>query len=668
MFSNCHTLPPQALKKKNQFSIMRSQLVSLDSEFYDWLFNYANTGNQTHEIIKYPRRDYQVPLIEDVINGFKEHDRGKLLAACGTGKTLTALWIKEDMGCAKTLFVAPNLALIKQTLESWAPQANEPFEYICVCSDKTVSDNDLLSDDRIDVSYIGVPVTTDSDDIVKFLAHEGGRDKVVFSTYQSLDAVYAAIQKADGYCFDIAFFDEAHRTAGSKDTNMFTIGMSDDFIPCKKRLFMTATERVVSSRVINAANEYGVSVYSMDNEELYGPTFASLPFREAIEKGIISDYKIILSCMDESDLTSIIDENRLITLDEGENISQAKTVFKQIILAKAMSDCNVKKVISYHYNIGSAKDFISPSIQKALSSEIINYEDKNTCISHINGTMPARERQSIFGDFIKADYGIISNARCLTEGIDVPIIDAVFFSDPKNSVVDIIQAIGRSLRKSPDKRNKYSYIIIPVVIPRASRSFSDIDPKEFETLHSVIQALRDQDHILADCIDRLNMKVATAGTNQPTVGGDDGPIVIDLPERIDIKEFASSLSLKIAEISAKADNISDIITDSSRASGVNRVFRTMGDMTIDTYFHNNVEPTINMFDANNSPLDSATLKINNNNLSHTRKVGAIAKRFDSDYELSEIGKALVNNPDDYISIFREQMLKYYPKFKFRDFA
>lgn len=673
IFANSYTLPKQAYKKKDQFTILRDSLTSLKDEFFKWLFEYANTGKEVLKKEKHKPKKHQKKMIEEVFEGFNDKNRGKLLAACGTGKTLTALWIKEKMNAHIVLFVAPNLALIKQTLESWMPQSAKPFSYMCVCSDQTVADNDT-DDFAADVSYIGVPVSTDAAKIKKFLEYKTDKDKVIFATYQSLDAIVVALQDKDDFSFDIAFFDEAHRTAGNKDSQMFIIGMNDEFIRCKKRLFMTATERFVNPHIVGRAKQLNYEVFSMDNEEQYGHTFTSLPFREAIDQGIISDYKIVLCCMNESELTKIIRDNQIIST--GDRKIDAQTLFKQVLLAKTMGDIGINKVVSYHRNIEMAKQFINPpegapicEIISALNNSI---ESSDVFAGHINGTMSAGERKEIFDAFIHAPYGVISNARCLTEGVDVPIIDAVYFSEPKNSIVDIIQAVGRSLRKDSNKPNKVSYIIIPMIIADNVAKFEDIDPKDFSTLHSVIQALRDQDRILADYIDKLNLRAAKGKghiSNDP-----DAPIIIELSEQLDLDEFSNELSLRIAEVNKDPSNISKefIVNKASRTSGIKRTFRTVGDYNIDAYYNNLVIPTLEKYETFVKGLSREAITINHNNVSHCVKIGALIEK-DMKFYVTDIGKAMFEYRDMYIDIFKEQMLKYYeldtitrvPRFPYR---
>lgn len=669
IFANCYELPQQAYKKKRQFMILRNELTSLGKEFFDWLYSFATAGIQSTNIIKYNPLPHQIKMISDVCEGFITEKRGKMLAACGTGKTLTALWIKEKIGANTVLFVAPNLALIKQTLEAWMPQASNPFTYLCVCSDNTVAQNTNQNENdefQTDSSYIGVPVTTDPEKIIEFIRFDTTKDKIIFSTYQSLDAIVSALGKMDDFKFELIFFDEAHRTAGNKDTQMFIIGMNDEFISAEKRLFMTATERFVNPRIIGRAHEYKYEIFSMDNYEQYGPTFTSLPFREAIEQEIISDYKIVLCCMKEGELKSIIDANLILNIGNQEIESQ--NLFKQVLLAKVMRDINIHKAISYHKNIDSAKLFIVSPSGVNLSDVVANVVDSidisDVYTDHINGTMSAGVRTKIFDEFIASPYGVISNARCLTEGVDVPIIDAVYFADPKNSVIDIIQAVGRSLRKVKDNPQKISYIIIPIIVSDEVTNFEEINPENFSTLHTVVQALRDQDRILADYVDKLNLKLATGKT--PVFKGDDIiPLVIEVTEQLDIDDIADQILLRVAEVNKDPVNFSRefIFTPESRTSGVKRgSFKTVGDYNLNSFLGSCIIPTLNKYASMDVGLQRTDIKINHNNVSHTKKIGAIEEK-DGKFNVTNIGRAFYEctSYEAARPIFQEQILKFFER-------
>jgi predicted helicase len=667
IFANCYELPKQAYKKKNQFAILRNELNSLKPEFFKWLYEYATTGASKPRIEKYTPLPHQDKMISEVLEGFSTEERGKMLAACGTGKTLAALWIKERLSAKKVLFVVPNLALIKQTLEAWMPQAEEPFIYLCVCSDATVAGDAIQSENdefQPDVSYIDVPVTTDSKRILDFINYPSQKDKVVFSTYHSLDAIVAALEKNDEFSFDIAFFDEAHRTAGSKDTQMFVMGMNDNFIPCRKRLFMTATERIVNPRIVGRAQEYNYEIFSMDNYDQYGITFSSLPFRSAIEQKIISDYKIVVCCVKEEELKNIIDNNLMLNL--GDINVDSQNLFKQVLLAKTMKDIGISKVISYHRDIETAQLFIS-SGNGATLSEIITgvskeIESTDVYCDHINGTMSAGVRKRIFDEFVATPLGVISNVRCLTEGVDVPIIDAVYFADPKNSIIDIIQAVGRSLRKVATNPDKNSYIIIPIIISDEVLNFEDIEPENFSTLHSVVQALRDQDRILADYIDKLNLKLAT-GEKSKEGDTEDPPLVIEVTENLEIDDIAEKLLLRVAEVNRDPANISRefIFEPKARMSGVKRGdFTTIGDYTLESYWNSCVLATLQKYDSLDIGLPRADIVVDHNNVSHAVKIGALVEQGRKFY-ITDVGRKLFacSTFEDAAPIFQEQLLKFH---------
>ncbi|NLM75056.1 MAG: AlwI family type II restriction endonuclease [Clostridiaceae bacterium] len=666
--ANCYELPQQAYKKKSQFTILRDELNSLDLDFFKWLHIFATTGVYEKEDERYTPLPHQQKMIDEVLEGFQTERRGKMLAACGTGKTLTALWIKEELSAKNVLFVVPNLALIKQTLEAWMPQAQEPFIYLCVCSDTSVANVQHADDDSFqpDASYIDVPVTTDSEKIARFINFQTDKDKVIFSTYHSLDAIVAALGRNEGFTFDIAFFDEAHRTAGTKDTQMFIMGMNDSFIPAQKRLFMTATERIVNPRIVGRAREYNYEVFSMDNYEQYGVTFTSLPFRSAIDKKIISDYKIVVCCTKEEELKSIIDNDLL--LNVGNRNVDSQNLFKQVLLAKTMNDLGIKKIISYHRDIRTAQQFISPEEGTPLD-EVISGVSKEIATAdvycdHINGTMQAGKRKRIFDEFVATPFGVISNARCLTEGIDVPIIDAVYFADPKNSIIDIIQAVGRSLRTVDDNPEKVSYIIIPIIIADDVSSFEDIEPENFSTLHSVVQALRDQDRILADYIDKLNLKLAT-GKKVEDEGSEDVPLIIEVSEELNIDDIAEKILLRVAEVNRDPANISPEFKfeAEARASGVRRGnFTTIGDYTLPSYWCSCIQATLEKYETFEIGLPRAAIKVDNNNVSHAEKMGALIQR-ENKFYVTDVGRRLFDCStfDEAIPILQEQLLKFHKR-------
>lgn len=661
IFSNCYELPAQASKKKNQMSILMSTLLELSPSFFENVFDFANKNIISAVAAqKYTPREHQKKIIEDVLKGFSSSPRGKVISACGTGKTLTALWIKEALNAKQTLFIVPSLALIKQTLDEWFLQKRIDFDFLCVCSDESVIDKTQLDEFYTNTADLNFPVTTNTEEISKFLNSQS-ENKIVFSTYQSLGCIVSAMMNTPGFKFDLGIFDEAHRTAGSKDSDMFVFAMEDTYIPIEKRLFMTATERVVSPRVKKLIEQTEYSIFSMDDEQKYGQTFSRLNFGEAIEKGIISDYKIIVSCIKESEIKAMVDANRYVASSEN-GMSSAEMLFKQSILANIFKTLNVKKVISYHSSIDKANKFINGATNifplNTVIENTFNIDNLTTCFKHINGNTKSSERYQIFNQFKSSDIGVLSNAKCLTEGVDIPIVDAVYFVDHKNSIIDIIQAIGRALRKSEQKT--ISYIILPLVVPETITDFSKISPEQFETLHNVIQSLREQDSRLADSIDELNLCVARnsfSGRKNTTI---DDKLKIILPENIDIGKFTENILIRIAEVNKNPTSAKITISNSieNRSSNYTRVFTTIGDYTLESYINSCVKPTMEKFDDYNSEYNSTQLKVNHNNVSHTERIGVIEK-CGSLYKLTPLGMSLAKNEITYEELVKLQMLRYY---------
>lgn len=666
--ANCAILPKVSNKKKNQMSILLDKYMELDKDFFDSFLEYLKENKITTSHKKAtPDGDhqYQQELINQIVDGLSKNDKGKFIAACGIGKTLIAMWVHETMKAGTVLFVVPSLALIKQTLDSWVKNCNVPFSFLCVCSDSTVV---AIEDDVNTISSeVDFPVTTNPSDIQRFLADNADK-KIVFVTYHSLDAVSNALCETE-YSFDLGIFDESHRTAGTKDSLMFIYGMEDKYIPIKKRLFMTATERLVSPRLKSAVSDAENIIFSMDDVTKYGPTLASLNFGQAIEKGIICDYKIVVCTITENDIADLVSKRKIVTTELGDSESSASidVLLKEVLIGKVMNELNVKKVISYHAYVKNAKTFVNGNSKIHAVGDIIDAiisdtSNISTYTSHVNGTMSAGERKEILASFANSKRGLISNAKCLTEGVDVPAIDAVYFVDPKNSMIDIVQAVGRALRKSASKQSNCSYIVIPIVIPNNASLFSHIAPNNFDTLHNVIQAMRSQDASLADVIDEINFSAATG-----TLGKKDTSLsskVLFMPySKMGINDFENSLSLRIAEVNKNPTdpNSPSIWTESApkaRKSKMKRVFVSIGDYTLDAYLDSLVMPTLKKFTDIDAEMDGNDIKCNHNNVSHAVRMGVISKN-KKKYKMTPIGKLLLADKSIYPSVSKEQLLKYY---------
>lgn len=650
IITNSTSLPSIADKKAGHSAILSDVLDALDARFFNALEEYAKNklAKPTHTI-KSPR-PYQESILHDLQTGLEENSRGKLIAACGIGKTLIALWLTERRNDSTILFLAPSLQLIRQTLGEWAYEASEGFEYLCVCSDQSVNIEDETS---LATSDVDIPVTTDVKTIREFLQNKSDRRKVIFSTYQSVPVITSSIIGSGFSAFDITFYDEAHRTAGVSSSNLFSQAIEDSNIPSRSRLFMTATERIVKPRIKAAADGIGQVVFSMDDESRYGKTLHRLSFGSAIEQGIVSDYRIVFAGITKSELNNLIKKNHYV-MSESVNtkdnpIELAQSLYRRVLLKRCFIELEIKKVITFHNKISEAKSFAT-SFNEDLSTSMTNV----ISISHVNGTMSSSERSDFISQFEEAELGVLTNVRCLTEGVDIPLIDGVFFANPKGSLIDIVQAVGRALRKPFGKKGKLAYIIIPILIDE--HNDEQLTNESFDTLFNVIQALRDQDETLAEWIDHINLGAVTGRENS---GKNMGKLKVILPPSFDVDTLESSLLLKIAEVNKDPSGhvgIGSKLGKSQRKSTYTRVYKTMCDYTPDKLNTSLVIPTLELVADVNDTLLANTILVNNNNISHCERLGVIIKLVPKKYKMTPLGIKLKQGEISFIDMFMNQML------------
>jgi superfamily II DNA or RNA helicase len=441
-----------------------------------------------------PKKRRPRPHQKEAIKASKKHfrskkvSRGRMIMPCGTGKSLTAFWVAQALKDVNTILVAvPSLALIKQSLADWTREYlahDQVPEWLCVCSDETVGN--LSQDEFMGGTYdLGIDTTTDVKKIAKFLKKKSDSPKIVFATYQSGIKLGEGARKAE--CeFDLAILDEAHKTVGKK-AKLFASMLFDENVPIKRRMFMTATERVVQAR--------SEEVLSMDDEAVYGKRFYHLTFKEAIEAKppIISKYKIVTIAVTDERLAELIENNELI-LPEGTGLEEqeAQSLAAGVALRETFKERGVKHAISFHRSIKAASNFADQ--QNTLSS--VEGITPNIEAVHVSSKRSAGERAALMKQFRETEHGLVTNARCLTEGVDVPSVDCVMFADPKNSVVDIVQAAGRALRIYPGK--DYGYIMLPVVVPKGMDFDEFMETTPFKQVARVITALSTQDDRIAE--------------------------------------------------------------------------------------------------------------------------------------------------------------------------
>ncbi len=484
-------------------------------------------GASAAQLTRWNARPHQETAIDAVVDGFRDQDRGRLIMACGTGKTLTALWIAERLQSSLTLVLVPSLSLLQQNLAEWGRHSAEDFDTPVVCSDESVlqSKADTAIQSTAD---LGVKVTTDPAEIRHFLGQRRKRPAVVFATYQSSDRI-AAAQTGKAKPFDLAICDEAHRLAGHAE-GLFATVLDDKKVKARKRLFMTATPRYFKEHVKRRAAELEFELVSMDDEHVFGPEFHVLTFHEAIsaDPPLLTDYQVVVIGVTDREAKAWAEQARLVRTADGLS-TDARTLAAQIGLAKAMKKYDLRRLITFHSSVAKAARFVDPTQGDSLPGVIPHLTRSarpsgKLWTKHISGHTPAGQRATLLkalGNLPDDTRGILSNCACLGEGVDVPVLDGMAFIDPKRSMVNIIQAVGRVIRKAEGKQ--IGTIVIPVFIDESEDADHVLSQSAFEPVWQVLKALRAHDRRLADELDQLRLSLG----RRPKSGGR-----ISLPESI----------------------------------------------------------------------------------------------------------------------------------------
>ncbi|MCZ2826034.1 MULTISPECIES: DEAD/DEAH box helicase [unclassified Modestobacter] len=468
-------------------------------------------------------RPHQLAAISAATKTLSHHDRGQLHMACGTGKTLTALRLAEALETELVLVLVPSLSLLAQTLREWRQHSLSWFSAIAVCSDDTVTDVET----SVSVADIPAPVSTQPEVVAGHLTsrRRGGRT-VVFATYHSA-AVVAEAQAMGAPTFDLALADEAHRTAGHA-APAFQLILDADRIRARKRVFMTATPRLTRAR----------SATSMDDETLYGPVMFRFNFAQAIEAGLLCDYQVVVVGVTDESIRQQLEEGA--ELFVGNHVLTGREAAASVAVLKAMEDYGITRMVTFHGDVSRAERFATalPGIASALLSP---ERAVQLSTGHVNGGMSAGERTALLDSLRTLPSGhrrVLTNARCLTEGVDVPAIDGVAFIDPRSSYVDIVQAVGRVLRTAPGKT--IGTILLPVYLSAAEDPETVLSSSAFEDVCTVLQALRDHDPAFGAALDAARGQVGTR-TMMPSLPG---KVIADLPDRLD-SDFHTALCTRL---------------------------------------------------------------------------------------------------------------------------
>lgn len=520
--------------ENNQKNIEILGLSDLRNSQINWSdFNFERPEELT---IKEPKelRFYQKTALENAINHFKKYDRGQLIMAPGTGKTFTSLKISEALSKKannqfKVLYLVPSIQLLTQTLRGWNNDTELKIASMAVTSDRDASRGRDGTED-IKATDIGYPATTSKDQLLKnwndIKETQSDRDMtVVFSTYQSIDVIGDA--QREGFPeFDLIISDEAHRTTGAhemnKDASVFTKVHDNEKVKGKLRMYQTATPKIYGDNAKKNAKDKSILLSSMDDETKYGEVIYRMGFGQAVSHGILTDYKVMVLAVDETAIqkdmqkTLADPENGLNIDDVGRivgiwNGMMRRNGYKNPIKNSPYDGAPLERAIAFTRTIEDSKK-VSKQFEEVVNEYIGSSIDQQTTklsMKHADGSMNALQKGEVLdwlADSNKPsdEARIVSNVRFLTEGIDVPTLDAVIFLAPKKSQVDIVQAVGRIMRKSENK--DYGYIILPVVIPAGETPETVLDNnKHYEAVWQIINALRSVDERFEAMVDKLNI-------------------------------------------------------------------------------------------------------------------------------------------------------------------
>ena len=501
--------------------VQRVDFFGLDGAAIEW---GAYLQDETASLSIQPRkrlRPHQVSALNDVIAGFEANDRGKLVMACGTGKTLTALRIAEQVAGlgGRVLFAAPSLSLLAQSMREWGSDAESPLRAFAVCSDTRVGRNDGDSTRAYDMP---IPATTNAKDLVGAAKNDTPeRMTVVFTTYQSMQVV-ADAHKSGLPMFDLVVCDEAHRTTGAlraDEGSSFLLVHDNNEVHARKRLYMTATPRIYAESAQLKAKEEDVYVASMDNELQYGPEFHRLSFAKAVEADLLSDYKVTILAMSEKQIAreyqGLLSEGEALA-DVGRVIGCLNGLAKIDPQGMEFKDDPepMHRAVAFSNTIKESQHFVGlverEQDEAALAERKLAIEGK-----HVDGKSGVLERDRLLA-WLREDMTmaqrchVLSNVRCLTEGIDVPALDAVLFLQPRKSQIDVVQAVGRVMRKAEGKH--YGYIVLPVVVPSGGDPERVLDCNDaYSHVWQVLQALRAHDERFDAYVNKLELNKSNDG-------------------------------------------------------------------------------------------------------------------------------------------------------------
>lgn len=523
--------------RDQQPPVSKIDLFDLENSLIDW--SKFQAKKETILKPKKTLRDHQRSAVSSVTAGLANATRGKMIMACGTGKTFTSLKVAEAIAGrgGRVLFLVPSLALLSQTLTEWTQESEIPLHSFAVCSDSDVGKKRKKDDDTVQTftHELRYPATTNAKSLANEIAkrHDSKHMSVVFSTYHSIEVISKAQHDFDLDDFDLVVCDEAHRTTGAtfgdEDESNFVRVHDPDYIRSKKRLYMTATPRIYADSAKATAERDNVALCSMDDEALYGKELYVITFSEAVKRGLLVDYKVLVLAVEESHVSRRLqnllkDDNNQIKVDDAAKIIGCwKALSKQGVTEELIGDTGpMKRAVAFCQVIEVSKGakthkVSSKNIAGMFQAVVEAYQEAEefeqvaqlACeAEHVDGSMNASEKEEKLA-WLKEEAPentcrILSNVRCLSEGVDVPALDAVLFLTPRNSQVDVVQSVGRVMRVAEGK--KRGYVILPVVIPAGVEPHEALnDNQTYKVVWQVLQALRSHDDRFDALVNKLDL-------------------------------------------------------------------------------------------------------------------------------------------------------------------
>ena len=521
--TNLWTVHAENSLKGQDKPVRRIGIDALANSMIDWDLLSPENVSKLKLIDGKKRRKHQVEAITAVLDGFKNSDRGKLIMACGTGKTYTAQCISEDLvGLGgSVLLLVPSIFLLSQTVKEWTADSSIPINVFAVCSDATAGRRRETED--LSPYDLAIPATTDTSLLVEKFKKTKSKEKmnVILSTYQSIGIIHEA-QKLGLGKFDLVIADEAHRTTGvtlmGEEDSLFTKVHDDKYLKASKRLYMTATPRVYGDSAKAKADAADAWLASMDDTETYGEELYRLGFHEAVNRDLLTDYKVLVLTVNEEAVASafqqqLSDSNHELKLDDATRIVGCLNAFAKHDPTNQYftnDHTPMKRVVAFSNTINNSKKF--KELFSEVSERFKSYTNSDLALSvevdHVDGSFNSLKREELMG-WLKAEApnsvcNVLSNAKCLTEGVDVPSLDAIVFLEPRNSMVDVVQAVGRVMRKNADK--KYGYVILPIGIPAGITPEEALsDNKRYAGVWQVLNALRSHDERINAIVNKLDL-------------------------------------------------------------------------------------------------------------------------------------------------------------------